>query len=92
MVRDEVQRRVDDALCEVRVSKGTAIAQSRKIESLQSQMDQLSLLIRQQQQTPPNIATNQHNMPHQHNFSVPPPTQTQSYTPTHTGHVQPKYQ
>ena len=92
IVRDEAQRRLDDALCEVRVSKETAIAQSRKIESLQSQMDQLSLLIRQQQQTPPNIATTQHNMPHQHNFSLPPPTHTAIHTNTHTGHVQPKYQ
>ena len=47
-------------------------------------MDQLSQPIRQQLQTPTNIATPQHNMPHQHNFSLPPPTQTQSYTPTHT--------
>ena len=77
IVRDEAQRRLDDALSEVRLSKEKAIAQSRQIENLQSQMDQLSQLIRQQPQTPPNIATPQHNMPHQHNFSVPPPTQTQ---------------
>ena len=84
IVRDEAQRRLDEALSEVRLSKEKAIAQSRQIENLQSQMDQLSQLIRQQPQTPPNIATPQHNMPHQHNFFVPPPTQTQSYTPKHT--------
>ena len=83
IVRDEDQRRPDDVLHEDRVSKETAIAQSRKIESLQSQMDQLSLLIRQQQETPKNIATTQHNMPHQHNVSLPPPPHTQPYTPTH---------
>ena len=82
IVRDEAQRRLDDALSKVTLSKEKAIAQSRKIESLQSQMDQLSQLIRQQQQTPPSITTSQHNMPHQHNFSLPPTTQY--YTPTHT--------
>ena len=84
IVRDEAQRRLDDALSEVRLSKEKAIAQSRRIENLHSQMDQLSQLIRQQPQMPTNIATPQHNMPHQHNFSPPPPTHTQSYTPTHT--------
>ena len=83
IVRDEAQRRLGDALSEVILSKEKAIAQSRQIENLQSQMDQLSQLIRQQQR-PPNIATPQHTMPHWHNFSVPPPTHTQSYTPTHT--------
>ena len=81
-LRDEAQRRLDDALSEVRLSKEKPIAQSRKIESLQSQMDQLSKLIRQQQQTPPNIATPQHNMPHQQNFPLPPPTH--SITHQHT--------
>ena len=39
-------------------------------------MNQLSQLIRQQQQTPPNIATPQYNMQHQQNFTLPPPTHT----------------
>ena len=59
IVRDEAQRKLDDAFSQVRLSEENAMGQSRKIESLQSQMDQLSQLIRQQQQTPPNIATPQ---------------------------------
>ena len=81
IVRDKAQRRLDDALSEVRLSKEKAILQSRKIESLQSQMDQLYQLLRQQQ-TPPNIASPQHNMPYECNNSVPPPTH--SHTPIHT--------
>ena len=92
IVRDEAQRKLDDALSQVRCSEEKAIAQSGQIKNLQSQIDQLSQLIRQQQQTPPNIAKPQHNMPHQHNFSLPPPTHTGIHTNTHTGHVQPKYQ
>ena len=42
LVRDEAQRGLDDALSLVRQSEEKATAQSRKIESLQSQMDQLS--------------------------------------------------
>ena len=84
IVRDEAQKMLDDALSEVRLSKEKTIAQSRQIENLQSQIDQPSQHIRQQQQTPLNIATPQHNMPHQHNFSLQPPTHTESYTPTHT--------
>ena len=85
IVRYEAQRRLDDALSQVRLSEEKATAQSRKIESLQFQMDQLSQPIRQQQQqTPPNIATPQYNMQHQHNFSLPPPTHTCSiHTNTH---------
>ena len=83
IVRDEDQRRLDDALSDVRLGKEKAIAQSRKTESLQSQMDQMSQLIRQQQQTPSNIATPQHNMPHQHNFSLPSPIHTVLHTNTH---------
>ena len=79
IVRDETQRRLDDVLSQVRSSKEKPIAQGRQIENLQSQIDQLF----QQQQTPPNIATPQHNMPQQHNFSLPPP-HTCSYTHHHT--------
>ena len=50
IVRDEAQRRLDDALSEVRLSKEKAIGQSRQIENLQSQVDQLFQLIRQQPQ------------------------------------------
>ena len=49
IVRDEDQIKLDNALSQLRLSEEKAIAQSRKIESLQSQMDQLSQLIRQQQ-------------------------------------------
>ena len=65
IVRDEAQRKIDDAFSQAILSEEKAIAQSRKIEDLQSQMNQLSQLIRQQQQTPPNIATPQYNMQHQ---------------------------
>ena len=52
IVRDEAQRKLDDAFSQARLSEEKAIAQSRKMEDLQSQMNQLSQLIRQQQQTP----------------------------------------
>ena len=84
IVRDETQRRLDDALSQVRSSEENGIAQSRQIENLQSQIDQLSQLIRQQQQTPPNIATPQHNMPQQHSFSLSPTKHTVIHTNTHT--------
>ena len=90
IVRDDVQRRFDTTLNQVRSSEEKAIAQNRQIDNLQSQLNQLSQLVRQQQQMPTNIATPYHNMTQQHNFSLPPPSHTQSYTPTHTGHVQPK--
>ena len=77
IVRDEAQRKIDDAFSQARLSEEKAIAQSRKIEDLQSQMNQLSQVIRQQQQTPPNTATPQYNMQHQQNFTLPPPTPTQ---------------
>ena len=57
IVRDEAQRKIDDIFSQARLSEEKAIAQSRNIEDLQFQMNQLSQLIRQQQQTPPNIAT-----------------------------------
>ena len=81
IVRDEAQRRLDGALSQA--TEGKAIAQSRQIENLQSQIDQLSQLIRQQQQTPTNIATPQHNMPQQHNFSLPPSTHSHSHQLTY---------
>ena len=62
IVTDEAQRRLGDALSQVRSSKEKAIAQSRQIDNLQSQLNQLSQLVRQQQQTPTNTATPQHNM------------------------------
>ena len=78
IVRDEAQRKIGDAFCQARLSEEKAIAQSRKIEDLQSKMNQLSQLIRQQQQqTPPSTATPQYNMQHQQNFTLPPPTPTQ---------------
>ena len=77
IVRDEAQRKIDDAFSQARLSEEKAIARSRKIEDLQSQMNQLSQLIRQQQQTPPNIATPQYNMQNQQNFTLPLPTHTQ---------------
>ena len=46
IVRDEAQRKIDDAINQARLSEEKAIAQSRKIEYLQSQMHQLSQLIR----------------------------------------------
>ena len=49
IVRDEAQRRLDDALSQVVSGEEKAMAQSRQIENLQSQIDQLSLCIRQQQ-------------------------------------------
>ena len=89
IVRDEAHRRLNDALSQVRSSEETAIAQSRQIDNLQSQLNQLSQPVNnKQQQTPTNIATPQHNMIQQHNFSLPPPT----HTVIHTGHVQPKSQ
>ena len=42
IVRDEAQRRLDDALSQVRSSEGKAIAQSRQTDNLQSQLNQLS--------------------------------------------------
>ena len=86
------QRRLDDALSQVRLSEEKATAQSRKIECLQSQMDQLSQLIMQQQETPPNIDIPQYNMQHQHSFPLSPPTHTAIHTNTYRGHIQPKYQ
>ena len=83
-VRDEAQRRLDDALSQVRSTDEKAIAQSRQIDNLQSQLNQLSQLVRQQQQTPTNIDTPQHNMTQKHNFSLLPPTHTQSHTHQHT--------
>ena len=77
IVRDEAQRKIDDAINQARLSEEKAIAPGRKIEDLQSQMHQLSQLIRQQQQSPPNIATPQSNMQHQQNLTLPPPTHTQ---------------
>ena len=74
IVRDEAQRKIDDAINQARLSEERAIAQNRKIEDLQSQMHQL---IRQQQQSPPNIATPQYNMQHQQNLTLLPPTHTQ---------------
>ena len=56
-MRDEAQRILDDALSQVRYSDEKAIAQSRQIDNLQSQVNQLSQLVRQQQQSPTNIAT-----------------------------------
>ena len=52
IMREEAQGRLDDALSQVRSREEKAIAQSREIENLQSQIDQLSQPIRQQQQTP----------------------------------------
>ena len=83
-MRDETQRRIDDTLNQVRSSKENAIAQSQQIDNLQSQLNQLFHLVRQQHQTPTNTATPQHNMTQQHDFSLPPHTYTLSYTPTHT--------
>ena len=57
IVRDEAQRRLDDALNQVRSSEEKAIAQSRQIDNLQSQLNQLSQLVRQQQQTQPHLNT-----------------------------------
>ena len=76
IVRDEAQRKIDDAFSQARLSEEKAIAQSRKIVDLQSQMHQLSKLIRKQQQSSPNIATPQYNMQHQQNLTLPPPTHT----------------
>ena len=83
IVKDETQRRLGDALCQVRFSEEKAITQSRQIENLQSQIDQHSQLIRQQQQTPPKHSHTSPHMPHQHNFSLPPPTHTVIHTNTH---------
>ena len=77
IVREEAQRKIDDAFSQARLSEEKVTSQSKKMEDLQSQMNQLSQLIRQQQQTPPNIATPQYNMQHQHNSSLPPHTNTQ---------------
>ena len=82
IIRDEAKRRLDGELSQVRSSEEKARVHSRQIENLLSQIDQLSQLIRQQQQTPPNIATPQCNMPQQHNFSLPPPTHTVIHTNT----------
>ena len=62
IVRDEAQRRLGDVLSQVRSSEEKAKAYSRQIDNLQSQLNQLSQLTRQQQQTPINIATLQHNV------------------------------
>ena len=51
IVRDEAQRKLDDAFSQARLSEEKATAQSRKIEDLQSQMNQLSQLIRQKKKT-----------------------------------------
>ena len=48
ILRDEAQRRLDDALSQVKSGEEKAIDQSRQIENIQSQIDQLSQCIRQQ--------------------------------------------
>ena len=88
IVRDEAQRRLDDALNQVRSSEEKAITQSRQIDNLQLQLHQLSQLVRQQQQTTTNTATPEHNMIQQHNFiSLSLHPHTKSYTPTPTQHI-----
>ena len=80
IVKDEAQRRLDDALSQVRSSEEKAIAQSRQIDNLHSQLNPLSQPVMQQQQTPTNIATPQHNS----TISLSHYPYTQSYTPAHT--------
>ena len=77
IVKGGTQRRLDDALSQVRSSEEKAIAQIRQIDNLQSQLNQLSQLVRQQQQTPTNIATPQHDTIGQF---VSPTTHTHSHT------------
>ena len=84
IVSDEAQRRLDNALNQVKSSEEKAIVQRRQIYSLQSQLNQISQIVRQQQQTPTNTAILQHNMTQQHNFSLPSPTHIQLYTQTPT--------
>ena len=91
IVRDEAQRWLDGALSQVKSSEEKAIPQNRQIDNLQSQLNQLTQLVRQQQQTPTNIATPQHNI-HNSTISLSHHPHTQSYTPTQTGHVEPKSQ
>ena len=62
IVRDEAQRKLDDALNQARSREEKAIAQHMQIDNLQCQLNQLTQLGRQQQQTPTNIATPQHNI------------------------------
>ena len=49
IVRYEAQRRLDDALSQVRSNEEKFIAESRQIDNLQSQLNQLSQCVRQQQ-------------------------------------------
>ena len=81
IVRDEAQRRFDDALSQVRSSEEKNIAQSRQIDNQQSQLNQLCQFVRHQQQTPTNIATPQHNMTQQHNSLS---STTHTHTVIHT--------
>ena len=83
IMRDEAQKRFDDALNQVRSSEEKAIVQSRQIDNLQSQLNQLAQLVRQQHQTFTNTATPQHNMTQQHNFSPTNHTHTIIHTNTH---------
>ena len=82
IVRDEAYRRLDDALSWVRSSEEKAIAQSRQTDNLQCQLNKLSQLVMQQQQTPINIATPQHNMTKQHDFSHYPHTYSHAHQHT----------
>ena len=49
-------------MIQVKDSEQQALVQSRKIDVLQSQIRQLSQVVKQQQQAPSNIATPQHNI------------------------------
>ena len=61
-MKDDAQRIIHDVMIQVKDSEQQALDQCRKIDALQSQINQLSQLVKQQQQTASNIATPQHNI------------------------------
>ena len=83
IVKDESHRINHGAMMQIKDSEQQALAQSGKIDVLQSQINQLSQLVKQQQQTSSNIATPQHNIAQQHSFSLYHPY-THSHSHSHT--------
>ena len=90
IVKNEAQRIIHDAMIWVKDSEQQALGQSRKIDVLQSQINQLSQLVKQQQQTPSNIATTPTQCCSATHFLY---TTTHAHTVihTHTRSIQPQF-